>query len=234
MSEEMAAALTRFDELAETYEAWFATRLGTFVDRLESELIVALLQPNPGRTILEIGSGTGHFLRYLARAGARCVGIEPSAEMVSVAVKRSPRAIDYVRGRGESLPFKDMSFDGFLCMTTLEFVQDVDAVIKEAARVVRPGGRLVLAVLNAGGPWARARKREGGLWGQARFFRAADLEALLSPIGAIRLEYCVHVPPWAGRLPGPLLPFADWLLGRLFPGSGALIGVQVTLTGRQQ
>src|SRR6266545_1565293 len=174
MSDVMVASLTRFEELAETYEGWFATRLGSIVDLREKDLIAGLLRPKPGEAILEVGSGTGHFLQEVARTGARCVGIEPSAEMLSVAVSRS-RTIGYVRGRGESLPFKAGSFDGLLCMTTLEFVQDVEAVIQEAARVVRPDGRLFFGVLNANGPWARARKRQGGLWSEARFFRAAEL-----------------------------------------------------------
>jgi ubiquinone/menaquinone biosynthesis C-methylase UbiE len=233
MSDDTVASLTRFDELAQSYEGWFATRLGAFVDRLEKALILALLRPKPGEVILEVGSGTGYYLREVARSGARCVGIEPSAEMLSVAVSRAPAIIDYARGQGESLPFKPGSFDGLLYMTTLEFVQDVDSALREAVRVVRPDGRLVFGVLNADGPWARVRKREGGLWAEARFFRAAELEALLSPMGAVHVDYCVHIPPQLGWLPTPFLSLADWLFRRLHPARGAVIGAQVTL-GRQQ
>jgi 16S rRNA A1518/A1519 N6-dimethyltransferase RsmA/KsgA/DIM1 with predicted DNA glycosylase/AP lyase activity len=73
------SALSRFDELAEAYEEWFLTRLGSLVDRREKELILSLVKPRPGQTVLEVGSGTGHFLREIAGRGARCVGIEPSA-----------------------------------------------------------------------------------------------------------------------------------------------------------
>ncbi len=229
----MTASLTRFDELAGTYEEWFATRLGAFVDRREKDLILGLLRPEQGELILEVGSGTGHFLREVARSGALCVGIEPSAGMLSVATSRPVANVGYVRGRGESLPFKEASFDSLLFMTTLEFVQDVDAAIREATRVVRPSGRLVFGVLNAHGPWARMRKHEGGLWSEARFFCAAELEALLSPLGLVQVDYCVHVPPRLRWLPDPLLIWADRLLRHLLPASAALIGVCVTLRRHQ-
>jgi len=222
-------SLSRFDPLAEDYESWFATPLGAFVAQRERELILHLLEANSGKTIVEVGSGTGYFLREVAFFGARCVGVEPSAEMLAVSMSRSGRAIDYVRGCGEALPIKDATVDAVLFMTTLEFVQDVDATIREAARVVRPDGKLVIGVLNAEGPWAQARRREGGLWRDARFFSGAELKAELSHLGAIRVEYCVHVPPNASSWPRPLMRLADWLLRRLLPAKGALIGIQVRL-----
>jgi len=222
------AALRRFNELANTYEEWFATRLGSFVARREKELIIALLRPRVGEAMLEVGSGTGYFLREIARSGARCVGVEPSSAMIDIAASRSGHAIDYVRARGESLPVRDASFDGLLYMTTLEFMEDVDAALREAMRVVRPDGRLVIGVLNANGPWARARRREGGLWNEARFFGAAELETMLSALGAVQVESCVHIPPQLGWLPVPVLSVIDSLMRCVFPGSGALLGARVT------
>ena len=227
-SDRTMAALSRFNELANTYEEWFATRLGSLVARREKELIVGLLRPTAGETMLEVGSGTGYLMREIARSGARCVGVEPSAAMLAVAVSRSGRTIDYVRGRSESLPFREASFHGLLYMTTLEFMQDVDASLREGVRVVRPDGRLVFGVPNAKGPWARARRREGGLWNEARFFGASELEAMLSAYGAVQVESCVHVPPQLGWLPVPVLSVIDLLMRRLSPGSGALVGARVT------
>jgi ubiquinone/menaquinone biosynthesis C-methylase UbiE len=221
------ASLTQFDEQAAAYEGWFATHLGSYVARREEELILRLLDPRSDELILEVGSGTDYFLRPIARSGARCVGIEPAAEMLSVAMARPPGNVEHVRGRGESLPFKDESFNGLIYMTTLEFVRDVDAALAEAWRVVRPGGRLVFGVLNAEGPWGRARKREGGLWDEARFYQAAELESLLSPLGTVQIACGVHVPPQLGWLPLPLISSLDRLLRLLFPTSGALIGARV-------
>lgn len=226
-------ALTRFDDLARDYEYWFTTKLGAFAARREKELLLGLIQPHSGQLVLEVGSGTGYFLREVAGSSARCVGLEPSQAMLSRATARRQPAIDYARGRGEALPFKDASFDVVLFMTSLEFVAEVDGALHEATRVARPDGRLVLGVLNARGAWARARRREGGLWREARFFDAAGLASLLSSFGAVRLAYGFHLPPSATGLPAALMPAADWLLRRCFPASGALIFLEVKL-GRQQ
>jgi ubiquinone/menaquinone biosynthesis C-methylase UbiE len=221
-------SVSQFDDLAQTYENWFGGHLGAFIGRLETDLVLGSLRPEQGEAILEVGSGTGYFLRKVSRLGARCVGIEPSLKMLSVATSQALANVDYVRGCGESLPFKAACFDGLFYMTTLEFVQDADAAIQEAGRVVRSGGRLVFGVLNAEGSWARARKREGGLWAEARFFHTRELEALLSQLGAVEVGYCVHLPPQLARLPAPLMGVADKLLRRLFPAHGALIVARVT------
>jgi ubiquinone/menaquinone biosynthesis C-methylase UbiE len=227
MTNETLSALTRFDELAEGYEGWFASPLGAFVARLERDLILKLLRPKPGERVLEVGSGTGFFLREVARSGAICVGVDPSAEMLAVAMAHPAETVTHVRGCGEALPFPPATFDAVLYMTTLEFVQDEGAAVMEAARVVRPGGRLVFGVLNSDGPWASARTREGGLWDAARFYDRRELEALLRPLGALTVDYCVHVPPRLGGLARPLLRVADAALRLTRRGSGALIGVRV-------
>ena len=227
MPNEPLSALTRFDDMAAVYEGWFDTPLGALVARLEGDLILRLLRPQPAERVLEVGSGTGFFLRRVAGSGARCTGLEPSPGMLVAAGAQPLANVSYVGGCGEALPFDTGAFDAVLYMTTLEFVEDPTAAVLEAARVVRPGGRMVFGVLNADGPWARARRREGGLWDAARFYRRAELEALLRPLGALTFDYRVHVPPGLGRLPRALLAPADGLLRLLRPGSGALIGVRV-------
>lgn len=222
------ATLRRFDALAKDYERWFGTRLGAFASRRERDLVLGMLRARASETILEVGSGTGYFLREVARGGARCIGIEPSPQMLSVAVTRTAANVRYVRGCAEALPFEQGCMDAVLFMTTLEFVRDVDLALQEARRVLRGDGRLVFGVLNAAGPWARARRRQGGLWAEARFFGAKELISRLSALGSVEMDYCLHVPPWLGWLPSPLMNLADAALRRAFPTTGALIAARVT------
>jgi SAM-dependent methyltransferase len=136
-----------------------------------------------------------------------------------------------MRGRAERLPFADTSFDALLVMTALEFVEDVGTSVREAVRVVRPGGRLVFGVLNGDSAWAAQRRRQGGLWSSARFLREQDLRDLLTQFGPIQIEYAVHLPPQARILPPPLMATMDTLLRRISPRRGAFIGVGLTKGG---
>ena len=220
-------ALTRFDPLAESYDAWFETPIGTFVESQETAMLHRLVAPRPGQRLLEVGSGTGYFLRALAQSGARCVGIEPSAEMLAVASRAEAGRIDNLRGRGESLPFGPATFDCVAYVTTLEFVADPAEAVREAARVCRPGGRIVCVVLNSRGPWFRQRQAEGGLWNTTHFYSAEELVTLLQPLGNVEIDYRVHLPPSLDRLPAVLMGLLDTLLRSLRRRDGALIGAMV-------
>lgn len=79
--------------------------------------------------------------------------------MLAVGRRRAPEAT-WVRAWGEALPFPGESFDVVLLFTTLEFVEDVERVLLEARRVLRPGGALVVGVL---GPSPPGPPSTGGL-----------------------------------------------------------------------
>jgi ubiquinone/menaquinone biosynthesis C-methylase UbiE len=155
--------LSLFDALAGGYDTWFETRIGAFVHRRQLAMLGRLVGPRAGERLLEVGSGTGHFLREFARSGARCVGIEPSEEMLSVARASPMEGVQYLRGEGEHMPLADGIFDCVAYITTLEWVADVEACVSEAVRICVPGGRLVFLVLNARGPWYRQRVGGGTL-----------------------------------------------------------------------
>ncbi|GAA6758723.1 MULTISPECIES: class I SAM-dependent methyltransferase [Thermus] len=169
-----------FAPLAEAYEAWYETPLGAYVIGEEERALRALLPP--GESLLEVGAGTGWWLRRLPYP--RRVGLEASPAMLRVGRARTPEA-EWVLGRAEALPFPDGSFDVVLLFTVLEFVEDVERALGEAGRVLRPGGALVVGVLEALSPWAALYRRlsERGVppWAQARFLAREDLQALLGP-----------------------------------------------------
>ncbi|MFN3179539.1 MAG: class I SAM-dependent methyltransferase, partial [Thermus sp.] len=97
---------------------------------------------------------------------------------------RVPEA-KWVEGHGEALPFPETSFDVVLLFTVLEFVEDVEKTLSEARRVLKPGGRLLVGILEALSPWAALYRRLGerGVlpWTQARFLTREDLKDLLGP-----------------------------------------------------
>ncbi|HET6629460.1 MAG TPA: class I SAM-dependent methyltransferase [Woeseiaceae bacterium] len=96
--------------------------------------------------VLELGVGTGLNLDCYPAAVEALVGIDPNPGMLELAARqaeRSPRPVELVSGRGESLPCADRSFETVVSTVTLCSVDDPAAVLAEAHRVLAPGGRLL-------------------------------------------------------------------------------------------
>lgn len=221
-----------FDEQATSYDRWYETPLGAFADRVEREAIFALLKPQSGERILDIGCGTGRYALEMGRLGARAVGVDPSSGMLAVArVERTaPGGLAYLRAVGERLPFASAAFDAVIAVTTLEFAADVDGMLAEAVRVTKSGGRLVVGVLNRRGPWAARRKRSRSpLWADARFFGWRELQARLETYGNVRGRRALFVPPQLGWVPPPLLGLIEALGGRLARPWGAFIAMRLDI-----
>lgn len=180
-----------FDQWADQYDAWFTTPMGKRVKQYECELILDLLQPAKGESILDVGCGTGIFTLGILAHSARIVGLEPSLPMLAGAVKRTmTHPFDPVGGDMRALPFRDRSFDKLVSVTALEFVADAKGAVDEMFRVVRPGGTLVVATLNSLSPWADRRKEsaaKGHELFQNVFFRSpSEMQALASVNGEVK------------------------------------------------
>ena len=101
----------------------------------------------PGGRVLDVGCGTGRLVDVLARRGVRAWGVDPSAEMLAQARRCRPPGGGFKQAPAEGLPFKAGWFDGAVMRQVVQHV-DLDAAFAEAARVLRPGGRLALATFH--------------------------------------------------------------------------------------
>jgi ubiquinone/menaquinone biosynthesis C-methylase UbiE len=119
------------------------------------DALFIVLAPEPGERILEVGAGSGCYALEVAEAvapGGTVDIIDGLPDRLDDAMRRArERGLDNVTptlGDGRYLPFGDESFDGAYMMAALGDVPDQPAALAELARVLRPGGRLVIGELN--------------------------------------------------------------------------------------
>jgi SAM-dependent methyltransferase len=111
----------------------------------------------PGELVIEIGCGEGRVSRELLALGHRVVGIEQSPTLASAARGANP-PLSVLRGDASSLPFAEASVGTVVACMSLQDVDDLPGAISEAARVLRRGGRLCVAIVH---PFASAQ--DGGV-----------------------------------------------------------------------
>jgi ubiquinone/menaquinone biosynthesis C-methylase UbiE len=145
----------------------------------------------PCDAFLDAGCGDGRYLAAVARArGApRIVGTDISERILATArAAAAPFEPELARANLESLPFGDAEFDLVLCSQVVEHLLDVDAGLRELARVLRPNGTLILTTDNARNFVTRALylgrlRRQAGFEFPHRDFAVAEIEERLRAVG---------------------------------------------------
>lgn len=97
-----------------------------------------------GLNVLDVGCGEGRFCRMLGKRGATLVGVDPTEELIVEARRQQPEATYHV-AKGEALPVDDASTDLVVSYLSLLDIPDYRAAIKEMKRVLKAGGRCVIA-----------------------------------------------------------------------------------------
>ncbi len=196
----------------EQYNAWYHTRRGHWIAEREFALIMRLLAPRAGATLLDVGTGTGHFARRLAACGFAVTGIDLDGAALTYAHTKGAN-IAYVQGDAQRLPFVDGHFDYCTAITSLCFVTDPAAAVTEMWRVARCG--IVLGLLHRHSLLYR-KKAGRGAYASARWDDMTTVKGWLQRIMPATwcAGYAVFLPG-AGlmaRLIEPLVP-ASWPTG---------------------
>lgn len=204
------------------YAGWRASGIGAVTERLERALILELVGDARGLSVLDIGCGDGALALELAKRGATVTGIDASAAMIEAAKDRArlqQADVAFQVAQAENLPFPAGQFDLVTAITILCFVKHAGPVFQEVARVLRPGGRLVIGELGKWSAWAAERRVRAWLgsrlWRLGRFRTAGELRQIAERAG-LKVETvrgAVFYPRWgvAARLMSPF----DVKLGRL-------------------
>ncbi|SHF89273.1 class I SAM-dependent methyltransferase [Streptoalloteichus hindustanus] len=206
----------------EGYALWSATydAPGNAAFAIDSPVISEIVDALPAGVAVDAACGTGRISAVLAERGHRVLGVDSSPDMLAVARERVPDG-EFSVGDLRRLPVADAGADLVVCALALTHVPDLGPVLAEFARVLRPGGHLVLSdvhpegVLRGSIPTLRGPDGKPGRLVSHRHLVGDYLRAAL-PVG-LRLRRCEEprrpsppeaaspevAPPSAPRNPGP-------------------------------
>jgi SAM-dependent methyltransferase len=221
--------------LANAYANWRTSDLGRITDALERDLILELAGDVTAKTLLDAGCGDGAISVAFARRGAMVTAIDLDPEMVAAtrqAGAREKARIHVVQADARKLPFADAVFEWVIASALLCLAESPEATVTELARVLTPGGRLVLGDLGRWNAWAAFRRLRGWLghpiWRRATFHTIGDLRELVVGAGLQIIDErgAVYYPPLtcAARR----LAMIDSWLGRTTMTGAAFIAISAT------
>jgi SAM-dependent methyltransferase len=170
-----------FEKYTTKYEDWFSRHKFAY----ESELQAIREYLPDSENSLEVGVGSG---RFAAPLGIK-FGLEPSAKMREIARRRG---IEVVAGIAEALPFLASSFDLLLMVTTICFVDNLELTFKEAYRVLRADGCLILGFIDRSSPLGKLYekyKADNVFYRDATFYSTGEVISVLEKTGFRDLKF---------------------------------------------
>ena len=137
-------SIKEFTEAARIYESDHAGIYEMCKD--DYPQMLAELELEPFEDVLDVGCGTGAVLELLHEQypHKQLTGLDLTPKMIEVACAKQLGNVNFIVGDAENLPFESQSFDAVLCSNSFHHYPHPDRFFAEAARVLRPGGRLIL------------------------------------------------------------------------------------------
>ena len=131
---------------------------------LEYEPVLAALDAQAGERVLDAACGTGRYTAALQQAGVDVTGCDFSGEMLAVAKSKLPGVELVEADLNDALPFADSVVDAVLCAQALKHLPDLRGPMREFARLLRPGGRLVFSVTHPDMDWTGYELKPGDMY----------------------------------------------------------------------
>jgi ubiquinone/menaquinone biosynthesis C-methylase UbiE len=149
----MQTAIQFHDHLAHRWSGKYSKK--SFTTRASALLSFPIMDDLHGQKWLDAGCGTGLLSAILSDRGGWILGLDASPEMIQIAAETSnahssvpARKMLACQGRAECLPLCENTFDGVLCSSVIEYLEEANCCLSELYRVLKPGGRLIISVPN--------------------------------------------------------------------------------------
>jgi len=164
-----------FSKCVEEYDSWYDNNI-----LFKNELAALGVLGYPSKSSIEIGVGTGRFAQRLHIP----FGLEPAKKAAMLA---KDRGVNVVVGKAEDMPIKDESFEWVYFIFSLCFIEDQKKAIKEAVRILKRGGKLVIGFVPKDSPWGKLYRKKGKkghpLYKYAKFFSPKQLDKWICSLG---------------------------------------------------
>ncbi len=211
-------------------DRWLETETGRYIFSRQEKLILDLVSPAAGESLLDVGCKTGNYLRLFQQKKCNLTGLDASADALKLARNKLGSQCDLIQSTTSDLPFSDNEFDIVTLINSLYSSDDAQKVIAEAVRVSR--NRVFIGFFNKysfAGTGHTVRKLFGfPVASSVRFFTIGEMQSI------IRETMAIPSVSWGSVicLPGPLYTlFSEF--DELFPIKknplGAFVGMLITI-----
>jgi ubiquinone/menaquinone biosynthesis C-methylase UbiE len=188
-------------DIAKDYDNYYKKKSGRTVDRIEKDTFTSFLKKLPRGNLLELGCGTGHWTAYFSGEGFKVTAIDTSETMLQIAKEKNIGNAIFQKADAADLPYTAHSFPVIATITMLEFVNNINEVLDEIDRVLKPGGTLLAGCLNELSELGK-NKINSKVYRHGHFFTPEEIEQLLSRFGHPQINYGVYFSPTFELLDG--------------------------------
>lgn len=169
---------TSWGNVASWYHEMLESGEGTFQKDVILPNLLRLLDIKKGQTVLDLACGTGFFAREFCKLGAKVIGVDVGKELIEIAKKNSDAKIQYVVSSADDLRFLlKESLDAIVIVLALQNIENVNGVLKECKRILKPNGKLFV-VLNH--PAFRIPKSSEWGWDEENMVQYRRVDAYVS------------------------------------------------------
>ncbi len=175
-------------EIADNYDNWYKSPLGTFVDEIERKVVMDLAKPQKNEKVLDLGCGTGIYSLLFLNMGLKVTGIDQSDFMLEKAREKT-NEINFIKADAYNLPFPNESFDLVVSVTMFEFLDDPQKAACEAYRVLSSGGRLIICVIG------KAKTEDQSPYKAARFYTLEEVLNFIPEVSYTDYQLALHFDP---------------------------------------